>query len=589
MVQRIRHQYLVFFVLLLSLLVSGAAAETIYAENFEELRNGLSSNGENTVILTADITAESSIPVMGKITLTTEENANCVISFADCPADEKGFILVGKGAELTVIGNKSGKITITGKHSKDTSLISVHSGNLVLKNTDLKENHLTGSGSAGGAVYADSGKIILERCTITGCSADLGGAVYLTSNEKSSVEGEITGVFINSCTASAGGAVYADYQGKIPELSIPKKMQTKLTISATTVNNCGAENGFGIYATASDIRISGVDFADLPAFGDSNSVCAVSSIVSLDGPQDQLHGISLEKSVIHLVDEFSIYDHATVTLVSDTAVSPYLMKIDRGNISDVVGYFTIVLPDGFLTEKNGKNLILRAYVNFDANGGFGTPLLTDLPCAIRTDLPINPYSREGYTFAGWAETPNGPALYENAGTITLLEPTTLYAVWENKDAESGYFRTITNGGYVEVSGHAPLQYVDLPAGASGDIYLSDSIDVPTPEDMQVFSVFSVNITEYPTGMPSEIGFSLSSTELAGTDADSVRLYSYADGEWKALPTTCSVTGDTAVFEAQTNSLGIFAVVFEESSSAKSPLGIISIIAGICAVCLFRRK
>ena len=120
MVQRIRHQYLVFFVLLLSLLVSGAAAETIYAENFEELRNGLSSNGENTVILTADITAESSIPVMGKITLTTEENANCVISFADCPADEKGFILVGKGAELTVIGNKSGKITITGKHSKDT-------------------------------------------------------------------------------------------------------------------------------------------------------------------------------------------------------------------------------------------------------------------------------------------------------------------------------------------------------------------------------------------------------------------------------------------------------------------------------------
>ena len=142
---------------------------------------------------------------------------------------------------------------------------------------------------------------------------------------------------------------------------------------------------------------------------------------------------------------------------------------------------------------------------------------------------------------------------------------------------------------MEVSGHPPLQYVDLPAEASGDIYLSDSIDVPTPEDMQVFSVFSVNITEYPTGMPSEIGFSLSSTELAGTDADSVRLYSYADREWKALPTTCSVTGDTAVFEAQTNSLGIFAVVFEESSSAKSPLGIISIIAGICAVCLFRRK
>lgn len=47
--------------------------------------------------------------------------------------------------------------------------------------------------------------------------------------------------------------------------------------------------------------------------------------------------------------------------------------------------------------------------------------------AIRT----NTFTRAGYTFAGWATSSGGSVVYADKASITLVENTTLYAVWKS--------------------------------------------------------------------------------------------------------------------------------------------------------------
>lgn len=64
---------------------------------------------------------------------------------------------------------------------------------------------------------------------------------------------------------------------------------------------------------------------------------------------------------------------------------------------------------------------------------------TMLSQAVATDdsvyLSLNAFDRDGYTFAGWAETPGGEAVYADGGGYTMgAEPRyTLYAVWSIND------------------------------------------------------------------------------------------------------------------------------------------------------------
>lgn len=114
MAQRIRH--LLLILLLFSLLTGAGAAETVFVDNFADLKNNLSAGGEKTVILTADIIADSSITVKGKITLTTEEGISRQISFENARTSDDGYLTVEEGTIFTIAGNKSGKITLSGKN-----------------------------------------------------------------------------------------------------------------------------------------------------------------------------------------------------------------------------------------------------------------------------------------------------------------------------------------------------------------------------------------------------------------------------------------------------------------------------------------
>ena len=73
-------------------------------------------------------------------------------------------------------------------------------------------------------------------------------------------------------------------------------------------------------------------------------------------------------------------------------------------------------------------------VVFDANGGNGEMSDISLTYDVAEQLPANTFYRTGYTFVGWAVTPNGSVFYtdeEDVLNITTKDKTTmtLYAVW----------------------------------------------------------------------------------------------------------------------------------------------------------------
>lgn len=75
--------------------------------------------------------------------------------------------------------------------------------------------------------------------------------------------------------------------------------------------------------------------------------------------------------------------------------------------------------------------VYRSIITFDANGGNGT--MDGLTIDGSGKLPANTFSRDGYIFAGWATSADGPAVYAEQEVITIAEstrgPQTLYAVW----------------------------------------------------------------------------------------------------------------------------------------------------------------
>ena len=80
-------------------------------------------------------------------------------------------------------------------------------------------------------------------------------------------------------------------------------------------------------------------------------------------------------------------------------------------------------------------------VNFNANGGTGTMPSISLQYDMSSSLPVNKYTKNGYTFAGWNTKPDGSGKnYSNQQQIRNLTTTAneniiLYAKWV---ANSGY-------------------------------------------------------------------------------------------------------------------------------------------------------
>ncbi len=81
--------------------------------------------------------------------------------------------------------------------------------------------------------------------------------------------------------------------------------------------------------------------------------------------------------------------------------------------------------------SRADNWTYRKIVSFDANGGAGT--MNNQVIDNSGTLTPNTFTREGYTFAGWATAPNGAVGYTDGQEVTATSedkgPVTLYAVW----------------------------------------------------------------------------------------------------------------------------------------------------------------
>lgn len=74
-------------------------------------------------------------------------------------------------------------------------------------------------------------------------------------------------------------------------------------------------------------------------------------------------------------------------------------------------------------------------VKFDPNGGVGTMADAPYNYGETKKLDKDTYTREGYTFLGWATTPTGPVVYADEANYTCntANDITLYAQWQKQD------------------------------------------------------------------------------------------------------------------------------------------------------------
>ncbi len=130
---------------------------------------------------------------------------------------------------------------------------------------------------------------------------------------------------------------------------------------------------------------------------------------------------------------------ATLTFaVSEDAVYDEHMPIWFGNETNLAIKNTAEnarLTDIDTTGTRGVETLATVTVTFYANGGTGDMGPQAVPYNLATALNANTFTREDYTFLGWAESDSATAVaYADEAGVTLKENKTLYAVWQQVNA-----------------------------------------------------------------------------------------------------------------------------------------------------------
>ena len=121
---------------------------------------------------------------------------------------------------------------------------------------------------------------------------------------------------------------------------------------------------------------------------------------------------------------------------SDTIVKSWYLMLthvegDNASYDDNVHHWS-----SFDTQEYSWTTWYYKYISFDNNDGKGIMQRYDFENS--GTLPANTFTREGYTFAGWATSPNGEKVYDDKAAVTATEDSkglvTLYAVWKAQPA-----------------------------------------------------------------------------------------------------------------------------------------------------------
>jgi len=146
------------------------------------------------------------------------------------------------------------------------------------------------------------------------------------------------------------------------------------------------------------------------------------------------------------VDSAEYADGDTVTVLSGDG----LTKTDNffngwNTVADGTGasYFpseTMIIADSDVTLYAQWSVDSVYTITFDANGGTGTMSTQSIAENTTTELIDNLFTRDGYLFAGWAVSADGPVFYNNMQSITMGgSDFTLYAKWAQSDTLKLYY------------------------------------------------------------------------------------------------------------------------------------------------------
>ncbi|MBQ2988232.1 MAG: InlB B-repeat-containing protein [Clostridia bacterium] len=142
-----------------------------------------------------------------------------------------------------------------------------------------------------------------------------------------------------------------------------------------------------------------------------------------------------------------------------------------------IGWFTSaeggtqVTRETILTTAGNLTLYARFRANdnqvhFQAGGGIGEMAPLTIPTGGSAKLPNVTFTRLGYTFVGWATSPDGEAVYENRASFAMDTQAshTLWAVWE---ANTNTLKFNANGGIGSMNAISLQtgQSFNLPANA----------------------------------------------------------------------------------------------------------------------------
>ncbi len=167
-------------------------------------------------------------------------------------------------------------------------------------------------------------------------------------------------------------------------------------------------------------------------------------------------GAACDDAIVIFIDGIRVCDTSAWTSPSTgtTSLSKGIHRIDMATYEDSGSQGMVVewkkpgdatyspLPQSVLSFG------LPAYAaRFDANGGEGAMPKRVFASGDDVTLPSATFSRDGYTFMGWATEPNGPIAYQDGETVkggfdaVHGETITLYAVWADScilfDANGG--------------------------------------------------------------------------------------------------------------------------------------------------------
>ncbi len=145
-------------------------------------------------------------------------------------------------------------------------------------------------------------------------------------------------------------------------------------------------------------------------------------------------------------------------------------------------------------------------ITFDANGGLGQMSALQVKSENEATLPNNSFTRENYTFAGWATSADGEAVYADGSTITAERDLTLYAVWNivtytvNFDSNGG------NGEMSAMSVNADegkkltanaftkdnYTFAGWATSANGEVVYADGAEIAATSDLMLYAVWTRN-------------------------------------------------------------------------------------------------